>query len=368
VTGAAGVVGHTLAAGLTARLLARRRATLWLLCAGAVATALCALAIGPVTMSPAELVRAALGALGLTGAQPQDAQHGAVLAAIRLPRVLLGLAAGAALGVAGAALQGLFRNPLADPAVIGISGGAALAAVALIVLGTTHAAAFMDAYGPYAIPLAAFAGSLVATALVYRIGGGGAVPSVATMLLAGIAVNAFANAGIGFLTFASNDQQLRMATFWMLGSLGTATWEKLVPALLAMAPPVVALLGCARGLDAYALGEADAQHLGVDVNALKRRCVFLSALAVGAAVSVCGIIAFVGLMAPHLVRFVTGPAHRAVLPGAALAGAILMTGADVVARMAVVPAELPIGVVTSALGAPFFLWLLARRDAGARDT
>jgi iron complex transport system permease protein len=350
-------------AGLTARLLARRRATLWLLAGAGFVTSALALMLGPVAMSPAELAGAALGALGISSDLPQEARHSAVLGAIRLPRVLLGASAGAALGIAGAVLQGLFRNPLADPSIIGISGGAALAAVTLIVVGTTQAVAFMAAFGSVALPVAAFAGSLVATWLVYAISARDGAPSVSTMLLAGIAVNAFANAGIGFFAFASDDQQLRMATFWMLGSLGNTTWTKLLPALVAMLPPILLLLRYGPGLNAYALGEADALHLGVDVDALKRRCVLLAALAVGAAVSVTGIISFVGLMAPHLVRFVTGPDHRAVLPGAALVGAILMVGADLVARMAVIPAELPISVVTSAVGAPFFLYLLARRGA-----
>ncbi|MEX2617244.1 MAG: iron chelate uptake ABC transporter family permease subunit [Alphaproteobacteria bacterium] len=284
-----------------------------------------------------------------------------VLLAIRLPRVCLGILTGAGLALAGATLQGLFRNPLADPALIGVSSGAALAAVSVIVFGGGAAAALPFLPQTWLLPLAAFAGGLGCTALVYRIANRGGRTDIPTMLLCGVAVNAIANAGMGLLIFLSDDQQLRDLNFWLLGSLGSVTWDKLLPVIPLAGLAILLLPGFARFLNAMLLGEAEAHHLGYDVEREKRLAVLLAALATGAAVAVSGIIGFVGLVVPHLIRLLIGPNHVTLLPASAMLGAALMLIADLVSRHIVLPAELPIGIVTACVGGPFFLWLLWRR-------
>jgi iron complex transport system permease protein len=296
----------------------------------------------------------------LTGSDAAGQVKTGVVLNLRLPRMLLGFAVGASLGVCGAAMQGFFRNPLADPALIGVSAGGALAAVAVIVLGGTALLGFMETLGAFALPLAAFLGSLLIVLLIYRLARHEGRVVVATMLLAGVAANSLAVSGIGYLTFLADDTQLRDLTFWTLGSLGGATWSRAVPSMILMAIGVAGILRLARPLNSLLFGEADAAALGTDVERTKRWAAFCTALSVGAATAVCGIIGFVGLVVPHLVRLLTGPDHRFVLPGSALLGGALVLGADLIARLAVSPAELPLGVVTSALGAPFFFWLLLR--------
>jgi iron complex transport system permease protein len=318
------------------------------------------LGAGPMQISPLDALQALAHRLGFAGTGIAEQQE-AVLFAIRLPRVLLSLAVGAALAAAGAAMQGLFRNPLADPGLIGVSGGAALAAVAAIVLGDKVFHLLDARVRPWALPVAAFAGGLAATDVVRRLGLRDGHASIATILLAGVAINALSGAGIGLLTFLADEQQLRTLVFWTMGSLGSATWSTLPLALPLIILPTILLMRSTRALDAFALGEREAGHLGVDVERLKRRLFVLVALATGAAVSVCGIIGFVGLVVPHLLRLACGPGHRLVLPGAALLGGALLTAADLAARLMVAPAELPIGVVTALVGGPFFLWLLVRR-------
>jgi iron complex transport system permease protein len=288
----------------------------------------------------------------------------AIVLQIRAPRTVLGFAVGGALALAGAALQGLFRNPLADPTLIGASSGGALAAVTMIVLGGTLMGPLGGFERAIALPLVAFAGALAATFLVYRFASRDGETSVATMLLAGIGVAAIANAGIGILIFVSDDDQLRTLNFWLLGSLAGGTWTLVLPVLVFLAVPLVLLPRYAAGLNAFALGEAEAGHLGYDVEQLKHRLIALSALAAGASVAVAGIIGFVGLIVPHLVRLVLGADHRMIMPASALLGGSLLVAADIFARTLVVPAELPIGIVTSLAGGPVFLWLLMRRRRG----
>jgi iron complex transport system permease protein len=292
---------------------------------------------------------------------PQDgvdaAMHG-VLWTLRLPRVLLAVLVGALLGMAGAALQALFRNPLADPGLIGVSSGAALAvALALVFVPT-----WWPAWTPQRIlvlqPAMAFAGGLLTTSLVYVLGRVGGVVSVAGMLLAGIALNALAMAVIGLASYVATDEQLRNLTFWNLGSLAAASWAVLAVVSAAGLLAMLGLLALAPALNVLALGEAEARHLGLPVERVKTTLVLLCALAVGAAVAFCGVIGFLGLVAPHCVRLLCGPDARLLLPGAALLGALLTLGADTLARTWVAPAELPIGVLTALLGAPFFLALL----------
>ncbi len=271
---------------------------------------------------------------------------------LRLPRIIFAIVCGAALGLAGAVMQALFRNPLAEPGLIGMSLGGALGAVMAIVLG---------AQGFFSIAPAAFVGSLLATALAYKLGS--RHRGVASMLLAGIAINAICGAVIGLFTSLANDAQLRSLTFWNLGSLASANWQMLlvlVPWTLVIA---VLLLRDWRALNALLLGEREAQHLGFPLAPLRRRLIVLTALMVGPLIAAAGTILFVGLVVPHLVRLALGADHRWLLPNATLGGALGLTLADWVARIAVIPAEMPIGVVTGLIGGPFFLWLLSRRGA-----
>lgn len=294
-----------------------------------------------------------LGALGLP--LPAGEIERAAVLHIRLPRVLLALLVGAALAQAGAALQGLFRNPLAEPGLVGVSSGAALAAVAVIVLLEAPA---------WLLPAAAFAGGLAAAAAVARIAHSGGYTRVATMLLAGLALNALAGAGIGFLSFVADDAALRTLSFWMFGSLGKAGWPEIALAAPLLLAALLLIPREARALDALLLGEAEAAHLGVDVEAVKRRLLLLCVLAVAVSVSLAGIIGFVGLVVPQLLRLWAGPGHRLLLPASAWLGALLLVLADLAARTMLAPVELPIGVLTALVGAPFFLALILRyRDS-----
>lgn len=290
-----------------------------------------------------------------------DPRYVAVLNSIRLPRVILAVITGAGLAVAGALMQGLFRNPLADPTLIGVSSGGALAAAFVIVLGATWLPGVSRTLGTWTLPLAAFIGALAVTMLVYRIGAAGGFLSLPSVLLAGIALNALAMAGVGFLSYIASDEQLRNLTFWNFGSLGGATWTMLGAVAPLALTATVAGIFLARPLNALALGEAQAMHLGVNVVVIKRAVVVLTALAVGSLVAATGVIGFIGLVAPHALRLACGPDHRIVLPGAALLGAVLVVIADALSRTIVSPAELPIGILTATLGAPFFLALLMRR-------
>lgn len=316
---------------------------------------------GMVRIAPGQVLGILAQQIGLSLPWEYDARHEAVLMAIRLPRVLLAILVGGGLAVSGAAMQGLFRNPLADPGLVGVSSAAALAAVAVIVLGATWLPGLSRLLGPFTLPLAAFAGGVGTTLLVYRLARVAGRTVVATLLLTGIAVNALAGAGTGLLTFVATDEALRSITFWSLGSLSGATWSTVGVVATCIVPAAWLLTRGARALNVMLLGEMEAGHLGVRVERVKRINVFLVGLSVGAAVAITGIVGFVGLVVPHLVRLLVGPDHRYVMPGAVLCGAILLLGADLLSRTVVAPAELPIGIVTAALGAPFFLWLLMRQ-------
>jgi iron complex transport system permease protein len=317
--------------------------------------------VGAVQISPAAVIAILLDRLGLDIPVAYSDQQAAVLASIRAPRVLLCGLVGAALATSGAALQGVFRNPLADPSVIGVSSGAAVGAVGAIVLG-----AGSTMLGVAATPICAFIGGFVAALMVYLLSRRDGRTEVVTMVLVGVAISATCGAIVGLLTFLADDAQLRTIVFWTLGSVGGATW----PAVLAVAPMLVicvfALPPFGRALNALALGEREARHLGVDTERVRLASVALAALGVGAAVSIAGIIGFVGLVTPHLLRLIAGPDHRLLLPASALGGATLLLGADLLARTIAVPAELPLGVVTALAGGPFFLYLLlrARRHDG----
>ncbi|MGV8853073.1 MAG: FecCD family ABC transporter permease [Devosia sp.] len=285
----------------------------------------------------------------------------AVIYNIRLPRMLLGMLVGAALAVSGLLMQGLFRNPLADPGLVGVSAGAGLGAVSIIVLGTTALAPLTALLGIYALQLAAFLGGLLTTFILYRVATSNGQTAIATMLLAGIALGALAGAITGVMVYMATDSQLRDLTFWGLGSLAGANWTKLMASgpIILLALAVAMVLG--KGLNALTLGEATAGHLGIPVQRFKRVVIVAVAAATGASVAVSGGIGFVGIVVPHLLRLVIGPDHRYLLPASALLGAAFLLLADAISRVIVAPAELPIGIVTAAVGGPFFLWILLRR-------
>lgn len=303
-----------------------------------------------------------IDALGrLISGEGLSLQEQVVLWQIRLPRLATGLLVGASLAVSGAVMQGLFRNPLADPGLVGVGAGAGLGAVLAIVLGGLLPAALAGWLGMHTVPIAAFLGGWAATLILYRVSTRAGRTSVATMLLAGIALGALAGAATGVLVYAADDQQLRDLTFWNLGSLAGASWAKLSVAAPIMLIAMLGTLGLARGLNGLALGEAAAAHMGIPVQRMKNLAILCVAAATGAAVAVSGGIGFVGIVVPHLLRLSTGPDHRHLLPNAALLGAALLVGADMIARSILAPAELPIGIVTALIGAPIFLWILLRR-------
>ena len=317
------------------------------------------LALGPVSLPLFGTLRAALRLMGLPVQGEGLEQAELILGQIRFPRTLLGLAVGGVLALSGVAMQGLFRNPLADPGLVGVSSGAALGA-AIAIVGGAALGGLPDFIGPYLLSLCAFLGGLGVTALVYRLGRKNGQTQVAVMLLAGIALTALSGSAVGLFTYLADDATLRTLTFWNLGSLNGASYARLWPLLLVTVGVALWLPRRATALNALLLGESEANHLGVNVEGLKRELVFCTALGVGAAVAAAGMIGFIGLVVPHLVRLLAGPDHRVLLPASVLAGASLLLFADLIARLALAPAELPIGIVTAFLGAPFFLYLLLR--------
>jgi iron complex transport system permease protein len=351
-------VTATAAVSLRTRRRSKDAAAVIIATALVVAAATASLGIGPVAIAPQRVAAILFSFLDGAAATGRDA---IVVLDVRLPRTLLGLMVGGSTALAGAVMQGLFRNPLADPGVVGVSSGAALAAALWFVLGAGVTSLIPWNLGALGLPISAFTGGLAVTATLHLISRRDGQTSATLLLLAGIAIGAFTSAGVGILIFIASDQQLREFTFWTLGSLAGATTTKLLivfPFALAF---IVAAPRMARGLDALALGEAEAFHLGIDVERLKRIAIIGVAGAVGASVAVAGVIGFVGLITPHVVRLVIGPAHRLLLPVTALGGAAFLVTADVVARTLAAPSEVPIGVITAGVGAPFMLWLLLRQ-------
>ena len=315
---------------------------------------------GAYRLGAADTLRALAAGLGW-GSEAIDPSLTYLLWHIRLPRILAAALVGGGLSVTGAALQGLFRNPLADPALIGVTSGGVLFAVGGIVLSGTLLAGWSAFWGYASVAVAAFLGSLLTTWLVYRLATRDGSTYVTTMLLAGIAVTAFCGAITGLMTYFSTEDQLRDITFWTMGSVSGADWPTFFLLLAAIAPALFGLLKAAPAMDLLLLGEDEAACLGLSVERLKRRIILLAALIVGACVSVTGIIAFVALVVPHWVRLLAGPLHRQLLVNVVLLGAALLVVADGIARTVIAPAELPIGILTALLGAPFFIWLLMRQ-------
>ncbi len=289
-----------------------------------------------------------------------DAAAELILWQLRAPRVLLAGLIGAALALSGAAMQGLCRNPLADPSIIGVTSGASLGASLVIALSGLIGLGGALA-GLSLLVGGAFAGGLLASLLVYRLASTPQGVSVLSMLLAGLAIGALAGAINSGLAYLVDNEALRRISLWQMGSLGGANWTRVAVAAVLVGPALLWLPRDAPALNALLLGESEARHLGVDVTALKRRLILLVALAVAAAVALGGVIAFVGLLVPHLLRLWLGPDHRLLLPATALAGAALLILADALSRVLLAPAELPIGILTALLGAPLFLSLLRQR-------
>lgn len=309
--------------------------------------------MGAVDISPAAVLGILCKHAGVDIGVAFTAQQDAVLWNIRLPRVVLAVCVGGGLALAGAALQAIFRNPLADSGLIGASSGAALGAIGLIVLGFAP-------IGQASIAVAAFAGALVATFFVYTIARSEGRTEVVTLILTGVAMNAIAGGLIGLMNFVATDAQLRTIVFWSLGSLGGATWDQVIPVAVLVAVGSGLLLRLATPLNLMALGESEAYHLGVSTERLRLQVIALSALVAGTAVAVAGIVGFVGLVIPHLLRLLIGPDHRYLLPASPIAGAALLLLADLFARTVVIPRELPLGVVTALIGGPYFLFILVR--------
>lgn len=297
--------------------------------------------------------------IGLDLGAEYSLQQDLVLWNIRLPRILLGVLAGSALAIAGASLQGIFRNPLADPALIGSSAGAAVGAVSVIMLGIAP-------LGSFTLPAAAFAGSLTLTALVYSLARHGGHTEVVTLILTGVALNAIAFSAIGLMNFYASDAQLRSIVFWQMGSLGGTTWKTVYVTAPLIAVGASLLMTQRRALNLMALGEREAFHLGISTERVRMTVIGLAALLSGATVAATGIVGFIGLVVPHLMRLLLGPDHRTLIPASILGGASLMIIADTTARTLLAPLELPLGIVTALIGGPYFLFLLhyTRRAQG----
>jgi iron complex transport system permease protein len=309
---------------------------------------------GQVAIPPLEVLGSFLHGVGIDlGPLPSHPQGDNTLWAVRFPRVALAVLVGACLAVAGALLQGVFGNPLAEPAVVGVSSGAAVGACTVIVLG-------VSVFGNLTIAVAAFTGGLVTTLLVYVLARSGGRTEVVTLVLTGIAVNAFAFGVIAFLTYVADPQAREQIVFWQLGSLNGATGSAVAAVVPLAVIGLVLAASVAGRLDLLALGEGPARHLGVHVERLRLVVVVAVALLVGAGVAFAGIVGFVGLVVPHVIRMIAGPAHRLLVAASALGGALVLVSADLLARTAIENAELPLGMLTSLVGGPFFFWLLRR--------
>jgi iron complex transport system permease protein len=316
-------------------------------------TTLSSIAVGPMNITLVDSFSSLL-----PGTRNIPAHIDLIIHQVRLPRTLLCMLVGAILAISGVVMQGLFRNPLAEPGIIGVSAGAALGAALAIVSFSSMSTSYPIFMNFAAIPMFAFLGGALTTVIVYRLGTSQFGTSITVMLLAGVAISALSGAGIGYLNFIADDQMLRDLSLWSMGSLAGASWQDLLLAFLGLVILLTIFMKNAAGLNALLLGEAEAKHLGINVQSLKKRMIILSAIGIGITVSLSGMIGFIGLIIPHLGRMMTGPNHRTLLPLSALLGGLLLTCADMFARVAVSPAELPVGIVTAIIGAPFFLYLL----------
>ena len=329
----------------------RQRGLLYIFFISLIASILLAVTIGSFKISVFDILLGKLDELGST-----------ILYTIRMPRVMLAAFVGASLAISGACLQGLFRNPLADPGLIGVSAGAALGAAFAIVFSSQLIS--LNFLGPYLIPFSAIVGSASVIVILFIITKGFGYDGVTYMLLAGIAVNAIAGVGIGLLTYISDDSELRSLTFWTMGSFGGVTWPLIIPAVVVISVSIIWIIGLSRKLDLIQLGDVEASRLGLNIKRVRFGVIISSAIVVGISVALSGMIGFVGLVVPHLVRILGGVNHLFVLAGSAIFGSILMIISDMMCRIIISPAELPVGLITSGLGSPFFLWLIFKMRAG----
>jgi iron complex transport system permease protein len=318
--------------------------------------------VGAFSFTPAQMARYVGEWAGWTPIREADALGRRVFIELRLPRVLLAGLTGAVLGVAGTLMQGLFRNPIVEPGLAGTSSGAALGAALVFVLGQSSIVGFTTSLGWLALPIAAFAGASAATLIVYRVSSSFGKVNVFTLLLAGIAVNAVCAAGTGFLSYIARDPQARNITFWNLGTFTTATWQGVAIVGVVAGASLALALRHAKALNALMLGEEEAAALGNDPRRLIRRLLTVNTAMVAAATAFVGVIAFVGLVVPHVLRLLRSSDHAFLLPASALLGATMLLVVDVVARVLIPPAELPIGIITAVVGAPVFLLILLRQQ------
>jgi iron complex transport system permease protein len=321
-------------------------------------------ALGAFRFTPAEMVRYLAQGLGLSEPSQTDALARNVFLKLRLPRVLVAGLTGAILGVSGTLMQGLFRNPIVEPGLAGTSAGAAFGAAMVFVLGERTTLAFTQPLGALAVPLFAFIGAFLATMLVYRASTTFGKVNVFTLLLAGIAVNAVCTAGTGFLSYIAKDPQARNITFWNLGTFTTANWRGTIIIGVVFLLTFGVILRHGKALNALMLGESEAASLGVDPSALILRLIILNTAMVAVDTAMVGVIAFIGLVVPHMLRMLWSSDYSFLIPASALAGAFLMEVIDVIARYVISPAELPIGIITAVIGAPIFLWILLRQQRG----
>ena len=316
--------------------------------------------LGQLYIAPKEVVGSVLQSVGINWLPGPSHEFGAeALWEVRFPRIVLTVFVGAALAIAGAVMQGIFGNPLAEPGTIGVSSGAAVGAS----FAFLHGLSFL---GGFTVPFLAFVCGLVTTIVVYVLARSNGRTEVVTLILTGVAVNAISGALISFIVFKAPTQAREQIVFWQMGSFNGSRWEQVAIVVPLVVVGIGLTMFLARGLDLVSLGEKAARHLGVDVERLRLYAMVLSALLVSAAVAFVGIIAFVGLVVPHLMRMLLGPGHRLLLPASVLGGAVLLTFADLAARTLIEFADLPIGMLTALIGGPYFFYLLrrSRREAG----
>ena len=330
----------------------------WILGAILLACVIFAACTGALPISVSELWQIIAFKLGWLSETYVEEQKSIVFWIIRLPRVCLAVLIGAALGIAGASLQGLFRNPIADATLIGVTSGASLFAVFVIMLNVKYFGMLNELAGAYSISFVSFLGAACTTFLVYQLSKITGEGGITTLLLCGIAINAFVGAMTGLMTYLADDAQLRSITFWNLGSLGGANWTSVMAVAPFVAVSLFFMPYLSKALNLLVLGESQAASLGVNMKSLKQKVIILATMGVGASVAVAGTIGFVGLVVPHIIRTLFGPNHRTLIIGSALSGAIVLTLADTLSRTIVAPSELPIGILTAMLGTPFFIYIL----------
>lgn len=331
-----------------------------MLAAALVLSVIVASGLGPLRISFSEWWSIILGEFGLSAVTDFSQAQKNVLVHIRIPRVLLGASVGVALALAGGAIQGLFRNPLADPSIIGVSAGSTLFAALAIVFGGLFAINLNGFLGLSSISIIAFLGAVLSTLLIFRLSSFKNKVDVTTMLLAGIAFNALAMSFTGLLSYITTDSQLRTLMFWTMGSLGGAQWYSAIIMMGVATLSAIAIIPLGKHLNALALGESEAMFLGTPINKLKITVIIVASLAVGVSVAFCGIIGFVGLVVPHLIRTMGVSDYRRLLIISALTGAILLCWTDTLSRTLLEPSEIPVGIITSLIGAPVFMFLLTR--------